>query len=232
MPPNKAMKLTGRRSQVCIVRGRRPAGRGFTGGRQLIADPLCGQKRRRKRTPFAAHPPSASRPCSSVPPSAEALAFSARLHGFGPGTLGSVRPPFWFGPFGHTFSSLGASGARFVQGRVRAFGQVFAWARGLGARQAPHAPRSQHGMSPFTPSRALAFAKCAARLTTPSPSWLGRLPVQSGRRGAARWPHNKRLQLTAAGGGVPSGQPSGGRSGGRLAPALRSVVRWCTRGCS
>jgi len=42
----------------------------------------------------------------------------------------------------------------------------------------------------------------------------------------------KRLQLTAAVGGVPRGQPSGGRSGGRLASALRSVVRWCTRGRS
>ena len=43
---------------------------------------------------------------------------------------------------------------------------------------------------------------------------------------------NQRLQLTAAGAGVPRGQPSAGRSGARLASALRSVVRWCARGCS
>jgi len=42
----------------------------------------------------------------------------------------------------------------------------------------------------------------------------------------------KRLQLTAAVGGVRSGQPSGGRSPGRRAPALRLVVRWCARGRS
>jgi len=36
---------------------------------------------------------------------------------------------------------------------------------------------------------------------------------------------NKRLQLTAAVGGVPGGQPSGGPSGVRLASARRSVVR-------
>jgi len=45
-------------------------------------------------------------------------------------------------------------------------------------------------------------------------------------------PPNKRLQLTAAGGGVPGGQPSGGRFGARLASARRSVVRWCARGRS
>ena len=43
---------------------------------------------------------------------------------------------------------------------------------------------------------------------------------------------NKRLQLTAAGGGVRGGRPSGGRSGVRLASARRSVVRWGTRGRS
>ena len=37
---------------------------------------------------------------------------------------------------------------------------------------------------------------------------------------------NKRLQLTAAVGGVPSGQPLGGRSGGRPTSALRSVLGW------
>ena len=42
----------------------------------------------------------------------------------------------------------------------------------------------------------------------------------------------KRLQLTAAGGGVPGGQPSGGRSGVRLASALRLVVMWYPRGRS
>jgi hypothetical protein len=42
----------------------------------------------------------------------------------------------------------------------------------------------------------------------------------------------KRLQLTAAVGGVPSGQPTGGRSGVRLASARRSVVWWFARGRS
>ena len=42
----------------------------------------------------------------------------------------------------------------------------------------------------------------------------------------------KRLQLTAAVGGVRSGQPSGGRSGGGRASALRSVLGWFTRGRS
>lgn len=49
---------------------------------------------------------------------------------------------------------------------------------------------------------------------------------------AARWSSNKRLQLTAAGGGVPGGQPSGGWSGVSRAAALRLVVRWFARGCS
>jgi len=40
----------------------------------------------------------------------------------------------------------------------------------------------------------------------------------------------KRLQLTAAGGGVPGGQPSGGRSGVCRASALRLVLGWCARG--
>jgi len=51
-------------------------------------------------------------------------------------------------------------------------------------------------------------------------------------RNASTGQPNKRLQLTAAVGGVQGGQPSGGRPGVRLAPALRSVVRWCTRGRS
>jgi len=42
----------------------------------------------------------------------------------------------------------------------------------------------------------------------------------------------KRLQLTAAVGGVPGRRPAAAGFGVRRASGVRSVLRWCTRGRS
>jgi hypothetical protein len=76
--------------------------------------------------------------------------------------------------------------------------------------------------------------KETAQATTPQASvFLMRSKVRlNDRVRQARLRPNKRLQLTAAVGGVRRGWPSGGRSPGRRASALRSVLGWFTRGRS
>jgi hypothetical protein len=199
---------------------------------QLSRDPL-GREEKRKKLPVGGR--FFSSPVGALTFSSRGRVFALvtalglgheRVRGGTVSGLGLRPRPL--GPWGLGCRARAGSGQGLRPGShlLHGLGCSFTGARApLGAR---------HAMNPNPVASGVEPRPRAGRSSARVSSFVAACPSTKRRsrvRGGMSRP-NKRLQLTAAGGGVPGGQPSGGRSGGRLAAALRSVVRWCTRGCS